>query len=405
MKKFAAYILAGCMAMSCIYPYEAELDSIAGTLVVEGDIILGDYSSFTVSWATSVDGVLFNDTGFGFGYGFGNIWVENEHGDVFRQEYVPYRGLAVDLRNAPDDCRYRLHISIPQMDVVETYKNLRDGNGGKNYVSSWREPQKAPTIDAITFEFEPSDNPYLRRPTGNARISMTAPDGASRYFRWDYEEEWQFHANYDPQFDYDFENEEYVSVMQLPGPNYWCWAKSYSSQSRIAIAIGDEKNKIHEHKFMEINTGTGNRFQKRYCVHVIARGISEECYQYLHTLEMNSNSTGDLFAPIPSELRGNIICEEDPDELVLGFIEVSRTSELRAFVPYGNGVYLDRGDGPLESLIAVDASRIPQYYGWGYRPVVIVPTDRGDYMGWAPDYWIDCRAMGGTNVKPDYWED
>ena len=193
--------------------------------------------------------------------------------------------------------------------------------------------------------------------------------------------------------------------MQLPGPNYWCWAKSYSSQSRIAIAIGDEKNKIHEHKFMEINTGTGNRFQKRYCVHVIARGISEECYQYLHTLEMNSNSTGDLFAPIPSELRGNIICEEDPDELVLGFIEVSRTSELRAFVPYGNGVYLDRGAGPLESLIAVDASRIPQYYGWGYRPVVIVPTDRGDYMGWAPNYWIDCRVMGGTNVKPDYWED
>ena len=232
---------------------------------------------------------------------------------------------------------------------------------------------------------------------------MTAPEGASRFFRWDYEQEWQFHANYDIRFDYDFLNEEYVFLDS--NPNYWCWTKSRSSEAGIAIAIGDEQNKIRDHVFMDFHTGIDNRFQRRYAVHLIARGISEECYQYLHTLEMNSNSTGDLFAPNPSELRGNLTCEEDPDELVLGFIEVSRTSDARAFLPRETMAYLDHGELDPSELYDLASSEIPQKYADGWRPSQNVTTEDGSYVGWAPPSWCDCRAMGGTNVKPSYWED
>ncbi len=380
LKRIAACLLAGSLALSCIYPYETELDSIEGTIVIEGDIILGDVSTFHVSRAQSLDG------SFQYKEVPAQAWVEDETGAVYRS--VSPGGNTVDLTDAPADRRYRLHVA--------------DMESHRNYVSSWREPQMAPVIDGISFEVEPTDSP-LRRPSGKARVSMTAPEGASRFFRWDYEQEWQFHANYDIRFDYDFLNEEYVFLDS--NPNYWCWTKSRSSEAGIAIAIGDEQNKIRDHVFMDFHTGIDNRFQRRYAVHLIARGISEECYQYLHTLEMNSNSTGDLFAPNPSELRGNLTCEEDPDELVLGFIEVSRTSDARAFLPRETMAYLDHGELDPSELYDLASSEIPQKYADGWRPSQNVTTEDGSYVGWAPPSWCDCRAMGGTNVKPSYWED
>ena len=396
MKKIAVYFFSALLAMSCIYPYEADLESIDGTLVIEGDIILGTVSTFRLSRVQPVDGVYRQD---GLYSAFGNVWVEDDQGGIYRStgggggylEFVSSSGLQVDLTEAPGDRNYRLHVS--------------EYMTGKTYVSDWRSPQMAPIIEDISFEVDETDNMVLRRPDGKARVSMRAADGASRYFRWDYEEEWQYHANYYIRYRYNFETEEYEPEPDYD-PNYWCWTKSSSTEAQIAIAIGDDQNQIKDHVFLNFNTGQGSKFWKKFGVHIIARGISEECYQYLHTLEQNSNSSGDLFTPNPSELRGNITCEDDPDELVLGFIEVSRTSDRYGFLPDGMGAYLDRGDGDPAELIPLDAGVIPTYYANGWRVIDnVIPQEGPSYYGWAPPQWCDCRYLGGTNVKPSYWED
>ena len=384
MKKIAAYFLAGCLALSCIYPYEAELDSIEGALVIEGDILLGNVSSFRLSYVQPLD------EAFGIGSTVpGVVWVEDDKGGIYRSDGSEKN--QVDMTDAPADRQYRLHVSIPKT--------------GKNYVSEWRAPQMAPIIEDISFEIGETDNPILRRPDGKARLSMRAADGASRYFRWDYEEEWLFHAMYYIRYFFDPETREY-SPETDGDPTYWCWTKTSSTEAQIAIAIGDEQNRIQDHVFMNFNTGTDTRCVRKYGVHIIARGISEECYQYLHTLEMNSNSSGDLFTPNPSELRGNILCEEDPDELVLGFVEVSRTSDRFSFLPDDIGAYLDRGDSDLQKLVEPPAAELADFYARGWRPIDYVTPDEGaPFMGWARPEWCDCRAAGGTKIRPPYWED
>lgn len=381
LKRLAVYLLAGSMALSCIYPYEGELDSIEGTLVIEGDIILGDFSSISVSRALAIDGTF--DKG---RHVRSKVWAEDDEGTVYPGD----ENGRLDLRGASDDRQYRLHVA--------------DLESSRTYVSQWRDPQKAPVIESIDFRVEETDNQTLHRPMGEARLTMRAQEGAGRYFRWDYEQEWQYHAAYNIGMDYDFDLEDYVFVDE--NPLYWCWTSSRSSEAQIAIAIGDENNRIQDHVFLRFHTGEGDMFQKRYAVHVIARGISEECYQYLHTLEMNSNSTGDLFAPTPSELRGNVLCEQNPDEMVLGFIEVSRISEMRVFLSRETKAYLDLGEGPDEKLaILTDPEDIRSHYADGWRPTHKVETENGNGIGWAPYDWCDCRLMGGTNVKPSYWED
>ena len=81
MKKIAAYFLAGCLALSCIYPYEAELDSIEGALVIEGDILLGNVSSFRLSYVQPLD------EAFGIGSTVpGVVWVEDDKGGIYRSD-------------------------------------------------------------------------------------------------------------------------------------------------------------------------------------------------------------------------------------------------------------------------------------------------------------------------------
>lgn len=383
LKRIAAYLLAGSLALSCVYPYEAELDSIAGALVIEGDLILGDEVQIRVSRAQSLDGTYYS---IGMNTVPAKVWAEDDQGNTY-----PDVAGVIDLREAPGDRSYRLHVA--------------DLDGGKNYVSSWREPQLAPVIDEVRYDVESIENPTsVSRPRCKARLTMHAQEGASRYFRWDYEQEWQYHANYAILLDYNPPSDSFSPIYD--DSNYWCWSKSRSSETQIAVAIGDERNRIQDHVFLEFYAGAGALFQKRYGLHVIARGISEECYQYLHTLQLNSNTSGDLFSPNPSELRGNISCEEDPDELVLGFIEVSRTSAVWSFLPDGPGVYRDPGQGSYDGLkeFTTPGDR-SLHYGNGWRPIDWVESETGSYVGWAPPSWCDCRFAGGTNEKPSYWED
>ena len=46
-----------------------------------------------------------------------------------------------------------------------------------------------------------------------------------------------------------------------------------------------------------------------YRIDVRMKGISRDGYYFHKTLLANSNTSGSLFAPTPSEMRGNIVSE------------------------------------------------------------------------------------------------
>jgi hypothetical protein len=125
----------------------------------------------------------------------------------------------------------------------------------------------------------------------------------------------------------------------------------------------------------------------------------------------NTNETlGTLYDPIPGKDEGNLYCESDPSEPVIGFFSASTVTEKR--------IYISRQElnGPVGG-----------YKGTGYELCsiwLVPPTDHAaletylitkksfdlitfEFLGYLVSTvdCIDCRARGGTTTKPYFWEE
>ena len=66
--------------------------------------------------------------------------------------------------------------------------------------------------------------------------------------------------------------------------------------------------------------------------------VSEENYRFWETMRKNSGSVGDIYSPQPGKPRGNIVCEEDRDEYVIGAVScstsaiISLTNLVKSFI-------------------------------------------------------------------------
>ncbi|PRY86181.1 DUF4249 domain-containing protein [Mongoliibacter ruber] len=62
----------------------------------------------------------------------------------------------------------------------------------------------------------------------------------------------------------------------------------------------------------------GTRFKDTYRLELQHMSVSQETQLYLQLVDQQLRLTGSVFDPPPANIRGNMICLDDPDELVLG---------------------------------------------------------------------------------------
>lgn len=391
---FPALCLAALAAGSCVYSFTPDIKGDDIGIVIEGDILIGDVSAFTISEVSPFSGDVESEL-----YHAESVTVEDSGGHQYpgTRQNSDYRTFDVDLTEAPDDLSYRL--------VVKAYKtvydsDLRGGSGRMYYTftSSWKEVLPAPEIDSLTYTVDDS-NLYLR-------LSMNAAEGDGCY-RWDYEQTWKWHAQLYAQYVYDVERDTLINLMsgmtgQEP-PHYWCWSSSNSTQAGIAIAKATVGEKLVDHQFLSIPR-TDRMIQTKYSILLRARSISEECYEYLHAMELNSTSSGSLTMPDPDRIDGNITCAEDPSEFATGYVEVSKLASKRVYI--GAGYYRFRYTGGELFLPDTEDMTLSQYYYMGYRPVEYRnDPEQGSGVFWAPQRCVECTADGGSEEKPSFWED
>ena len=379
MRKILVLAIAALVAFGCVYEFEPDIrtDDAKG-LVVEGDILIGDVSSFTLS---SIEPLSGDDVAPVRGW----VWIEDDAGG----EYYPESSdasdsFSIDMTKASADRKYRLRIRLATPVA---------GNS-TFYSSEWKEVQKAPVIDDLSFTW--SDDIYID-PYVHLWLSLSSVEG-SGCFRWDYEEIWEFHSEYLAQYYYDPVTQKVRSYEGRIPPLYYCWSYDNSHQAGLAIAKSTGGERIADYSFLDIDRRE-LRMQTLYYIKVKARNISEECYEYLHSIEVNSTSTGSLSQPDPSQIIGNIFSDDDPLEVVYGYIEASRVTETSMFIsdlfippaePGGNVPPPVTLSGMLTPLSPADA------YLYDLRP-----TDSPDI--WVNKKCVECTAIGGTKIKPPFW--
>lgn len=374
------------LASSCTYPFNPDIPSLADRLVIEGDILIGSTTEVDVTYLMGLDE--------------GNtpvrpeaeVSVEGSDGKVYKGTRRDDGVFEIDSRNFPTDCQYRMCI-----------KNL-DKN--KTYHSSWLDVQTSPQIDSLSYLMDDD------RKNVDITISLTAME-TQKYYRWTFVEEWEYHSLYYASCycipgDMDARNPKdtvATLVNYTNGENcYYCWNKATSDGILLGTIEGLNQTKLVNHRFATINNKE-TKLNYIYRMTVTLQAIAQDGYDYWKNLDVISNYSGSLDSPNPSEMAGNITCDED-NEYVIGYINVSQVSVSRRYLYDSDLNFYDASDdmklGEQEDITPNWFNTY--YYSKWYRPVYFMESPGQSSYVWAYGRCVDCTFKGGSKEKkPADW--
>lgn len=402
----------------CVYDFEAELTGDQYTVVIEGDIMVG--GTTTVNFTRLNPEVLEGkqneqtkalypgDPGWGIPVSF-TAQVEGEDGTLVEGE-ASWGSCSIDTRFLRPDIRYRLRV--------------HDLEQNHHYVSDWETVQGAPVIDSLSYK---AAEDHL-----DVRVTFHS-DGTTPYYCLAQDEEWEYHANTTTTFRYiprgGKEPEEgiqifpsmdshykdtYGRIFDVRGnyPNYTCWDSTIKGVTTIITTGAMESNKMVDYVYRTLDQHD-RRISVMYHSIVSLRMVSKESYAYWESIESASTQTGDLFSPIPSILRGNIVNEDNPAAQVIGYIGVSELVTKDIFIKHQDARVYKQPSGFYDNLMkatigsgdemGVKIFEMAQRYAQGYRPWMMDAVGDNPFYVWILEGCMDCRTLGGTVVKPKDW--
>lgn len=415
----AAMLLA---AASCIYPFETEIPKASDyPIVVEGNLRIGNYSSLSISSVHSFDEEDPQD----YWLRQESLWIKNcfvygEDGTQVPATFVPtsfYELLAesgvsqerieqlreenekteyservyFDTEGLRPDQRYQIHFETPQGGVYET---------------DWLEVCAAPTIDDLVYN---KNEEYHE-----LRIGLSMHCNGSKYFRWTFEETWEYHSMFYTELKFNPTTWN-IEHFDLGEPNfYYCWKTVPSSSINLFTTEAQTEDRFEDLAFHCIPL-TDTRLQIMYKITVTLESISRGAYSYWNNIRENNEKQGSIFAPMPSQMVGNVHCQTHPDKKVFGYIDA--TQPVQAVLWYDNELnkFFDPSEFSRQETDEqkVDNARLfPGLYRSGHLPYamgqeeVILPSGMPGiqtYYMWALAPCVDCRLMGGNKYKPKDW--
>lgn len=390
-EKLYIVLLMGIVALAaagCVYDYEPEDDEIQGLdkplVVIDGDIIVGGITCVKVGLTQSL---TVDEETVPLG---ASVWVESETGEVLSGRVLEEKinEFEINTEDLSLQGRYRLGVSIP---------------GRGEYLSEYKSVLVSPPIDSITFSIA-DDRSY-------ARIEVTTHNADKDnflYCRWKYSENWESGPVYKPLLEYLVKEDfmyEYSTVEQ--DEKAMCYSEGNSKEVLVANTSALSENVIFK-KILKGIPNTDTRVSGLYCISVEQTVLDAKGYMYWEAMQKNSGETGGLFAPQPSEVRGNIECVTSPGEIVLGYVNVSTRRTLSRFIDWKNvRLFVTdcywKGIGHYDLTENGDVINLWQKaYAGKLRPVTYQDWVYKSYPYWAPQKCVDCASYSNS-TKPDFW--
>jgi len=298
------------LILSCKKPYSPRIISTSQNyLVVEGLINSGNDStviklSRTVSLNSNASSTVENGA---------IVTVEDDQSNSYPLTQVG----AGTYASAP----------LP-VDYTRTYRVRIKTNDGNEYLSDLVQAKASPPIDSVGFQVAGNSL--------NIYVNAHDPSNATRYYRWDYQETWQFHSNY---------NSEYIIAGDtiIPRPPaqsvYYCFANDVSSSVILASTTKLSQDVVYQAPITQISS-ISEKLEVKYSILVRQYALTQDAFQFWQELQQNTEQIGSIFDAQPSSSIGNIHCISNPAERVVGFISAGSITTKRIFitnaqVPFG----------------------------------------------------------------------
>ena len=363
---------------SCVYPYDSLPESRKErTLVVDGRILIGGISTINLNYVIPLSA---NST-------FppsGTAWIEDNLGNTFKS-----------ASNASSSS-FSIPTDTPAAGAT-SYRTVVEVDG-ERYVSDWVTPDDPPVIENINFEADDD----------NVSVMVDLGTGSSRtgYAGFLLEENWEFHADEFPRSYIHTDTWEYFTDHEIAEIDsvyyhYWCF-RGDTAKSVVMLDYSGLEGDVVKSFPVKKFSRTDSRNHRRYSINVRAFSLSKDAYEFGRKLREMSNVGSDLFTPDPGTLKGNMHCETDPLQDVMGIVLAGKVTSRRAYM---HGQFAKQVQAYVPYIFVEKEDMPSLYFNRKYRPVRLLPFEDTLNVGWAPIRCIDCVEAGGTLAPPDFWNE
>ncbi len=314
--------------LCCKKPYNPPASSTPNSyLVVEGVINSGGLNTVVKVSRT----VKLNDS-----VGFNPVMdatvsIEGDKGYTYfliadaSGNYNSYTGLNLSTAQ-----KYRLRIKVDNQE----------------YLSDYVEVKQTPPIDSLGYK--------VQNGSVNLYVNTHDPENKIGFYRWDYEETWQFHAKYESVMVLDTT----VNLIVARRPDqldYDCYGDNLSSHIVLFSTEKLARNVVFQNPLTQMLL-TSEKVERRYSILVNQYSLTQDAFNFYQNLEKNSEQLGSIFDAQPSQLQGNIHSESNPSEPVIGYVTVCNVQTKRIYINH------DDLPGDIQPIYPYDCAIDTAYY-------------------------------------------
>jgi len=238
-------------------------------------------------------------------------------------------------------------------------------------------------------------------------------ESESGYYRWKYEEWWEFDVPYPKAYNYIND----TSITEFKPLKRKCWANNKSAE----IIVKSGKTGISE-PIIFLASEKSDRLLIQYHITVKQLSVSKQEFEFWESMQKINETGGDIFDKQPFQIYGNIHNINNPGEQVLGYFQVSGAAVASRYITKSQLSGLELPDyryecgkveeGPVDYIDPVLGGPLPtldQIYGWYTNEGLIFvwalffpgPTARLVFVN---PLCADC-TLRGSLTKPDFWID
>ena len=386
MKKYLRYILLIFILPYCKEKYVSPVISPAsGYLVVEGIInSSAGETNITLTRTSSLNSqtIIFESGA--------KVFVQGDDNSSVSLKENSTGHFTISNLNLNNNKKYRLSIITKD---------------GKTYQSDFSSVKNNPPIDSISWKRDGRDVSLF--------VNTHDPNNNTKYYQWEYVETWEIHSIFLSSLKYKIGTNSkgattYSAVYNdstTYGPDmtkYLCWKTDPST----LILTGSTANLASDVINLPLLTIPADSWKLNilYSINTKQYSLSQGRYEFLQRMKKNTEGTGSVFDAQPSELNSNIHCINNPNEPVIGYIDVCPVQEKRIYInrkslpDWNYNQFCSEVEIPnISDSIAIKALFLLPTY-----PKTDPVTGRIISFFAAPPECVDCK-LKGSSVKPSFW--
>ncbi len=384
-------VFTAALTSSCVDPFEVDSDEFLSTLVIDATItdemgLQAIYLSNTYGFEEEPETVS----------GASVKVIENETNEILFVETNPGEYRSQQEFAAQPGSSYTLKVTTRE---------------GSNYSSQSTSLPQAVALDSVYAD-------RITSSLGEDGIAIFVDSfdatGNSQNFRYEYQETYKVIA---PEWnDFDLLSTGIdcgVDVIPKTVQNRICFANDRSTGIILTNTENLNENRVQRFmvRFMDRNNYI---ISHRYSIEVTQYTQSNDAASYFSSLDQFSSTESIFSESQPGFLVGNVFSEENQDEKVLGYFEVSAVSKKRIFFNYDDFYpgedlpdyvnpcmtiapkLISQGGARCVLSAMVEANQV-SYLNVNDDP----PFEEGPYLV-VPRECGDCTVLG-SNQAPEFW--